>query len=182
MENENVVADNSNTAEEVVLETTEETTPENVEENVDEVKAKLAKAEELANNYKIRAEKAEKLAKTVKVEAKPEPSKPQSMSTRDYIALVNSKINEEDIVEVEDYAKYKGISIADALKSSVVKTLLSEKEEIRKTAQATNTSNARRGSSQVSPETLLAKARKGDVPDSDDEIQKLIRSRKAYSK
>jgi LPS O-antigen subunit length determinant protein (WzzB/FepE family) len=180
MSEENVVADNSNTAEEVVLDTTEETTPETVEENVDDVKAKLLKAEELANNYKIRAEKAEKLAKTIKVEAKPDTSKPVSMSTRDYIALVNNKINEEDIGEVEDYAKYRGISIAEALKSSVVKTLISEKEEIRKTAQATNTSNARRGSSQVSPETLLNKARKGEVPESDEDIMKLVRARKPY--
>ena len=182
MDNENVPAENSNTAEEIVLETTEETVAdETTEENVEDVKAKLSKAEELANSYKIRAEKAERLAKAQKVEVKPEVSKP-NMSTRDYIALVNAKINEEDIQEVEDYAKYKGISIADALKVGVVKTLLAEKEEMRKTAQATNVSNARRSSATVSPETILAKARKGDVPDGEDDIEKLVRSRKAYNK
>ena len=182
MEEQNVPAENENQAEEVTLDVTEETTTpsENVEETFD-WKAEALKQKEYAQNQKIRAEKAERLAKTPKVEVKPDASKP-NMSTRDYIALVNAKINEEDIQEVEDYAKYKGISIADALKVGVVKSLLAEKEEMRKTAQATNVSNARRSSAQVSPETILAKARKGDVPDGEDEIEKLVRSRKSYNR
>jgi hypothetical protein len=173
MENENVPAENSNTAEEVTLDVTEDTTPETVEENVDDVKTRLAKAEELAQNYKIRAEKAERLAKGIKPEVKIE-AKPVTMSTKDYIALMNAKINEDDVVEVEDYAKYKGISIAEALKLGVVKTLLSEKEEMRKTAQATNTSNARRSSVQISPDTLLAKAKEGDVSE---DAEALVKAR-----
>jgi len=101
-------------------------------------------------------------------------SKPVTMSTKDYIALMNAKINEDDVVEVEDYAKYKGISIADALKLGVVKTLLAEKEEMRKTAQATNTSNARRSSVQISSDTLLAKAKDGDVSE---DAEALVRAR-----
>lgn len=183
MEENQVLAENSNQAEEVTLDVTEETVDslETTEESVEDLKARLVKAEELARNQKIRAEKAEKFAKTIKVEAKPE-AKPVTMSTKDYIALVNAKINEEDIGEVEDYAKYRGISMAEALKSSVVKTLIAEKEEMRKTAQATNTSNARRSSTQVSPETLLNKARQGDVPESDEDIMKLVASRKPYPK
>ncbi len=54
-EEENVAVDNSNTTEEEINLDLE---PE-AEETVEEVKARLAKAEELAQNYKIRAEKAE---------------------------------------------------------------------------------------------------------------------------
>lgn len=181
MEENNVPAQDSNGAEEVALETTQDTTPENVEETID-WKAIALKNKELAENQKIRAEKAEKLAKTIKVEAKTDISKPVSMSTKDYIALVNAKINEDDIGEVEDYAKYKGISIAEALKVGVVKSLLAEKSEMRKTAQATNVSNARRSSTQISPETLLAKASKLDLPENDDDIERLIKARKPYKK
>jgi hypothetical protein len=176
MENENVQAQDSNSAEEVTLEVTEETADNSqntAEESVEEVKARLAKAEELAKNYKVRAEKAEKLAKSVKVETKPEAKNDKlSVSTRDYLALVNAKVNEEDITEVEEYARFKGVSIADALKSSVVKTLLSEKEEMRKTANAANVNNVRKSVSKVSGEVLLDKASKGEMLDDVDALVK----------
>ena len=165
MSEENVVVDDSNTTEEVTLDVTEDTAlEENAEESVEEVKAKLLKAEELAKNYKIRAEKAEKLVKPNKVETKVEAPK-VSMSNHDFLALVNAKIHEDDIVEVEDYAKFKGISIAEALKISTVKTLLAEKEEMRKVANATNTGNARRSSTKPSSDTVLSNARSGKETD-----------------
>jgi len=174
MENENDQAQVSNEQEEVTLEVTEETTDnsqnETVEESVDDLKARLAKAEETARNQKIRAEKAEKLAKP-QTQAKPDAPK-VNMSTRDYIALVNAKINEEDITEVEEYARFKNVSIADALKSSVVKTLIAEKEEMRKTANAANVNNVRRGASKISDDVLLAKASKGEMLDDVDALAK----------
>jgi hypothetical protein len=174
MENENDQAQVSNEQEEVTLEVTEETADnsqnETVEESVEDLKARLAKAEETARNQKIRAEKAEKLAKP-QAPAKPEAPK-VNMSTRDYIALVNAKINEEDITEVEEYARFKNVSIADALKSSVVKTLIAEKEEMRKTANAANVNNVRRGASKISDDVLLAKASKGEMLDDVDALAK----------
>ena len=105
MEEEKVVVDNENTTEDVVLETTEETT-EPKEETVEDYKAKLAKAEETARNQKIRAEKAEKLAKDRQQVETP------NLSTKDAIALMEHKVKEEeDIEEVENWAKYKGINI-----------------------------------------------------------------------
>jgi len=165
MEDTNVQAENSNQAEEVTLDVTEETTTqeENVEENFD-WKAEALKQKEYAQNQKIRAEKAEKLAKQPKVEAKIETSKP-SLSTSDLLAVINAKIHQDDIGEVEDYAKYKGISIAEALKSGVVKTLLADKEENRKVANATNAGPSRRGSVKVSGDVLLEKARNGEITD-----------------
>lgn len=171
-EEENVEVDNSQTTqeEEINLEIDETT-----EESIDDVKAKLTKAEELAHNYKIRAEKAEKKAKEVptsKVE------NTQDLSTKDIYALMNAKVAEEDISEVSDYAKLKKISIADALKTSFVKSILRDKEEERNVALATNTGEARRSTSKVSEEVLVTKAYKGEMPENDTDLQRLLKARK----
>src|ERR1035437_775035 len=147
MEDENVVADNSNTAEEEVLETSNE-------ESGNELETRLAKAEELANNYKIRAEKAERIAKLAKggeseakVILKPVAGE---LTTKDLYALIDAKVPEDDIEEVREYAQLKKISIAEALKSNVVKTILGDKAEQRKTAEGTNTNGGRRSSAKLS--------------------------------
>lgn len=180
MEETNVVADNSNTAEETVLETAEETTTEETveEESVEELKARLAKADELAKNYKIRAEKAEKSVKPVKENTAPKPN----LSSTDLYALMKANVPEEDIGEVEEYAKFKKISVSEALKSTVVKSLLSEKAEQRTTASATNTNNARRGSAKTTDEALVNNASIGKLPDSDEDIQRLIRAKMGVKK
>lgn len=174
MENEVVQAQDSNSAEEVTLEVTEEaTTQEESVETVEEVKARLAKAEELANNYKIRAEKAEKKAKETS-QVKPAQT---ATSTRDLVALMEAKVPADDIADVEEFAKFKNISIAEALKSSTVKSILAEKAEKRNTANATNTGAARRSPAKVSDEVLLDKARKGELPESDEDINRLVRQK-----
>ena len=122
-----------------------------------------------------RAKKAEAEAKRLKslinerkpeVEAKQPSKKQDGLTTMDTIALINAKVTEkEDIDEVLDYARLKGISVGEALKTSVVKTILSEKAEQRKSAEVTNTGPARRGSTQLSSEQILANASKGRMPD-----------------
>ena len=155
--------DTLNSDEETSAPETEETAPaETTEESVDESEAKIKKAEELAKNYKIRAEKAEQ---ELKKRGKPEAPKSETISAKDLYALSTAKVHPDDVSEVEEYAKYKGISISEALKTSVIKTLLSEKEEERKTAQATNVGTARRSTSKPSDDTLLSEASKGNLPD-----------------
>ncbi len=171
MENENEgELDTSTPTEDIVLETIEA----EPEETPEVLKEKLAKATEYGENQKIRAEKAERKAKET---VKPEPVA-ETISTKDILALSNAKVHEDDIDEVLDYAKYKKIPLAEALKSSVVKTLLSEKEEQRKVADATNVGATRRGSSKVSDEVLLDKASKGELPSSDEDMERLVRARK----
>lgn len=142
-------------------------------------KAKEAeKAKELAENYKIRAEKAEKASKgDFKGEKTPKNKEGEELSSRDIIALINANIAEEDIDEVLDYAKFKGISVAEALKSSVVKTTLAENEEHRKTAAATNTGAGRRGVQRKSEDSLLSEFKSGKVPETDDEMDRLALAR-----
>jgi len=176
MENEeNVVPE---TTEEVTPEVTPEETPE--EETVEELRERLTKAEEakkksddLANNYKIRAEKAEKGIKKPVTEEK----KTGDLSSKDIFAIMNAKVAEEDIDEVVDYAKFKGISVGEALKTSTIKATLSERDEQRKTAMATNTGAARRGSSSASVESLLDNAVKGTLPESDKDIERLMQAK-----
>lgn len=175
-------------SEENVEETTKNSEEEVLETSsgeVDETQAELEKAKELANNYKIRAEKAERLAKSLKAEKPKEEEKPKvdtptagDLSSRDVFALMKANVAEEDIDEVREYAQLKKISIAEALKASVVKTILSEKAEQRKTANAANTGGSKRGSGKVTDEIILSNFNKGIVPETDEEIERIYKLRK----
>lgn len=178
MENEEKeIVDASNQPEEVALETTVETE----EETIEEVRAKLAKAEEIAKNQKIRAEKAESLAKSVKTVEAPKPSpKAGELSTKDIYALMDAKVPEQDIEKVQEIATLKGISVAEAIKLPLTRQILSDEAEQRNTASAANVGGSKRSSSKISDEVLLAKAQKGELPTSDEDIMRLTRIRKGY--
>lgn len=178
MENEEKeIVDALNQPEEVALETTVETE----EETIEEVRAKLAKAEEIAKNQKIRAEKAENLAKSVKTETVSKPSpKAGELSTKDIYALMDAKVPEQDIEKVQEIATLKGISVAEAIKLPLTRQILSDEAEQRNTASAANVGGSKRSSSKISDEVLLAKAQKGELPTSDEDIMRLTRIRKGY--
>ena len=98
-----------------------------------------------------------------------------------YILLEN-KVPSADFKDVVEYAKFKKISVEEALSSSVVKTMLSEKAETRRTAKATQTGSQRRQSGRVSDQTLMDNARKGQFPDNDADIERLAKARIASKK
>ena len=81
-----------------------------------------------------------------------------SLSTKDIYAFMEAKVPQDDIDDVVDYAKMKGISIGDALKSSVVKAVLADKQETRKTAEATQTRSTR-ATTKIDGNTILQNAR-----------------------
>lgn len=179
MENEEYVqVQDSNEQEEVVLETTNE---DEVEEDTIDWKAKALKAEAIAENQKIRAEKAEKLAKSIKTEtvSKPAP-KAGELSTKDIYALMDAKVPEQDIEKVQEIATLKGISVSEAIKLPLTRQILSDEAEQRNTASAANVGGSKRSSSKISDEVLLAKAQKGELPTSDEDIMRLTRIRKGY--
>lgn len=89
----------------------------------------------------------------------------KDLSTKDIIAITNAKLYEDDIDDVVEYAKFKNITVAEALKSQVVKATLAEKAEIRKTAEATSTTVTRKGTTQISGRDILNKANKGEFPE-----------------
>jgi hypothetical protein len=143
-----------------------------------ERESRLTKAEEIAENQRIRAEKAEARAREDLKEVAPNTD---ALSQKDLIAILKADVAEDDIPEVVDYARLKKISVVEALKSSVVKTILSEKNEERKTASATATGGHRKGPSRVSPSQLLADAEKGVMPEDDEGITALVKARKGIS-
>lgn len=173
----------TNEQDEVIIDSTENNEDveivleDNTEETPSEVKVET-KPEETAeakrSRLKRQLEQHEKKMGLKKEEVKPITS---VISTKDLVALMENKVAEEDIDEVENYAKYKGISISEALKSSVVKTLIAESQEKRNTANATNTGSSRKSPSKVSDEVLISKAQKGDMPESEEDMIRLIRAR-----
>jgi len=138
---------------------------------------KVAKLEEIGQNQKIRAEKAEQELKKVKPVGEGTP-KTSELSSKDLLALMKAEVNEEDVDEVIDYAKYKGISVAEALKTGVIKTSLAEKVEQRKVADATNTGVSKRSSAKLADDVLLSNASKGIMPDNDEDLSRLLDLRK----
>lgn len=101
----------------------------------------------------------------------PQPKSPENnvskgeLSAKDTIALVNAKVHDDDVDVVTDYAKFKGITVAEALKSSVVKTTLAENEEFRKTANASNAGGGKRVTSKITTESIVNNANEGKFPD-----------------
>lgn len=153
------------TQEEVELEEVESSTEE--EETVD-WKAKALEEEARRKKAEETIEKAKKKSKTAPSVAT------NGLSTADIIALTRANIEDEDIDEVIDYAKYRKISVSEALKSTVVKATLSEKAEERKSAQAVYTgSGTRRAGGSISDERLMADAQKGIMPDSEADLARL---------
>jgi hypothetical protein len=101
----------------------------------------------------------------------------EQLSVKDSYALVKADVNEEDIEDVLEYAKFKKITIAEALKSNVVKSMLAEKDEFRKSQEASTTANTRKAQAKVTPDVILENARKGKLGDSEEDIKALFRAR-----
>lgn len=153
-------------------ESTEEEDGDDRDSTIEDLKAKLADANDKIAKKRISKRKAnQKETQSNETEG--------FISQRDMFTLVAAKVAEDDVDEVVDYAKHKGISVKEALSSNVVKAILAEKQAERKTAEATNTSGARRGSAKITSERLMQNAElKGELPESDDDIKRLIRQRR----
>lgn len=160
--------------EETVEETTE--TPE-VEETEAEVQEEAVEEEVI--DWEARAKKAE--AAIIKAKSKPKTAEPKTdskLSIFDQKAIFNANIDtQEDLDEVLDYADRKGITVAQALESPVIKATLAESAQIRTSAMAVNTGSTRRAGGTVSDERLMADAKVGKMPESAEDIAKLARMR-----
>lgn len=124
----------------------------------------LKKANELADNYKIRAEKAEKEAKEEK----------SDIASKDILYLAKADIHEDDLNDVLEWAKFKNISVHEAHKQ--LKGTLDVRAEERKTAEAANTKSTR-SSSAVTGEKLLERALQNELPEKDEDIERLAEAR-----
>jgi len=122
---------------------------------------------------KLRNE-ADELRKKIPVPA-PEPKpeeKVQDLSTTDIIYLAKTDIDESDVEEVTNYAKTMKVSVKEA--HEFFKPILAVRAEQRSTATATNTGTGRRSNAKLSDDAFLSNVEKGNLPDSDEEIQRLV--------
>lgn len=133
-----------------------------------------------AEKERARADKAEHAIIKAK-EKKGTSTNIVGINLADSVAILNAKVHEDDIERVERYAKLEGVSIREALKDPELKAILSYRDENRNTAVATNTSNSRRGSTKVTGDVLVANASRGKLPESDDEINRLIAAKRKES-
>jgi len=130
----------------------------------------LKKQEEIAKNQKLRAEKAEVKLKKEKEKGVETPN----FSIQDIKALTD--VHDEDIEELQNFAKFKDISIAEAKATSIMQTYLKDRAEERRTAEVTDTKGGR-PSTKISGETLIERAKTGQVPEDDAGIAKLAEAR-----
>lgn len=138
-------------------------------EKIDKLVAKQMESKKMlsktiAQKIKHRKE-AEELRTKITPPATATPTGNSDLSSKDIIAITKANIHEDDLDEVVDYAKYKKISISEALKAGVIKTMLKDKEEQRKTAQATATTSPRRSSVKTSDEEIVNKMDQGELPE-----------------
>jgi hypothetical protein len=163
-----------------VLETPEgqeEVTEEEVElrdldAELAELKAKADKADELEKKNRQLYERLKK-----KEEAPLESS--SNLSARDILAIKEANITSEDLAEVEEFARYKKLTLAEALKSPTLKNILKDAAEERRTARATEVKSPR-GIAKTSGEDILRKAeREGEVPETQDGLRALVEARMA---
>jgi len=166
---ETVNAEETVNDEEVTLELEAEETPS--EDDKDKVIATLKAQKE---HWKNKATKAsDKPKEETKVTQKVE----NGLSQNDIIAIVRNDIHEDDVPDIQDYAKLKGVSVSSAIKSDFIQTFLREKNEKRNTAKATSVKNTRTGSASVSDETLRENASKGILPENDKDLERLVKGR-----
>jgi hypothetical protein len=128
---------------------------------------------EREKQYYARIKELEKKLK----EKKEEPSQDANLSPRDFLALKDANITADDFEEVQDFATYKKLSIADALAHPTLKTILQDRAEERRTARATETRSPR-GVAKTSGEDFLKKAEsQGEVPESDEGLRAMLQAR-----
>lgn len=140
---------------------TEETSESVDESSTEDIEALKAKAKE-ADDLK---EKNKQLYARLKKQEPKEDKKEFEITVKDGIVLASAGVHPEDIDEIVSHAKFKGISVAEALKTNYIKTYVSEQSEFRKTAATTQTKGGQRGASKSSPDAVIAKAERGEEVD-----------------
>lgn len=128
--------------------------------------------------------KYRELAKGVKPEIKienkvdPEP-KPSDLSSSDNRALIKADVPEEDIPDVVEWANFKKISVAEALKSDHIVNMLKDRSEFRATDKANNIKKVVTPNKKMSNSEILEKAKGGWVPEKGSpEAQQLYEARR----
>lgn len=151
-----------------------------IESEEPEIVEEAEEQEETTTDWEAEAKKWKAIAKRhSKPKVEEAPSQTNGLSPRDFLALKDSNITADDFDEVQDFAKYKGIPIAEALSHPTLKNILNDRAEERRTARATETKSPR-GLAKNSSEDILRKAEQsGEVPESMEGMRALAEARLA---
>ena len=170
----------TNDNEEIVTQENDTEDTENHEQEHDENLEEHDEVEELRKQNKtLEAQKDHWRKKAQTKNDKPEDSTAKGdLSSKDLLSVMRANVHDDDLDEVIEFAKFKGISVSEAMNNDVVKTILSNNTEFRKTANTANTANARKGAQKVSSDTLTANLSKGQVPDTNEESEALFWARR----
>uniref|UniRef100_A0A6H1ZS94 Uncharacterized protein n=1 Tax=viral metagenome TaxID=1070528 RepID=A0A6H1ZS94_9ZZZZ len=140
------------------------------------------KSLEIALDQRLRAKKAEKDLKNNPPEEKKTPKNngdatPTKRFSLDDIEEMSalSKVHKDDREEIFDYAERKKLKVSEVLDKPFIASFLKEKEEERKSAEASNTAKNQRTTSKSSNKRLLDQLEKGELPEED--IDKAVKAR-----
>jgi len=150
------------------------------EEDTDLLKQKNQELYEQLKKSKgfIRDKKTGKWVKKEQPKPEKEVEGTGDITKTELYSLVKANVPDEDVNEVTIYARSHSISVTEALKLPEVKAILKVKQEYRKTQEASNTGSSRRGSSKISDDMLLEQANKGIMPDTEEDMVRLIKARR----
>jgi len=174
--------DSTNEEVEDTIDNEDETTEEEADEVETEEEESDNEDETEALQKKVKELEAQKKHWKTKAAKKAEVKENVELSQNDLYTLIKNDVHEDDIEEVVAFAKLKNIGIKEALKSGVVKAILKENTEVRQTAQVTNTGTTRKSNTSKDADTLVAKAKKGELPKSDEDMKKLFLRMKGLDK
>ena len=117
---------------------------------------------------------AEEFKKQIPLKEEKPPVEDKGLSVMDGVLIAKADVHEEDVELVLKWAKLNGVTVKEALADKTLKTVLREKKEERTTAETTQTKGTGRSPAKVTGDDLLEAARKGKVPESQEEIDKLV--------
>lgn len=181
MPEEEVVLDTPTEQEEVVTPIQNDESAEAPKENKREFSDYEKQLYNQLQKEKAKREELEGKLKTAPAKEATPKQENTVLSQDDVFALVDAGVkHKEDREFIIQSAKLAGTSVESALKNKTIMALLKEQQEERATAQATSTGGGQRGTASVSDDALLHAAQlKGELPDSDDDIKRLIKARQA---
>lgn len=144
---------------------------EPIEEDIADVEALKQRNQELYEQLKKAKgfKRDEKTGKWVKKETpqvvQKETTMPGDITRTELYSLVKANVPDEDTQEVLIYARSHGMTVTEALKLPEVKAILSVKQDYRRTQEAMNINNARRGAVKMTEAQIMENASKGKLPD-----------------
>lgn len=179
-DSEELDSTNQPSGEDVNTEDVEETSAEGeTEDNQPEYTEHEKKSYERARlaEAKLKEARAELARLKQSPKEPPTPSGTGSLTTTVKELKAISDLEDDDAEYVATYAEKFGVSLSEARKNKDVQAVLKVRAEERRTAEATSTGPARRGSSKVSDEKLLEQAASWNIPDDEDAMKRIASSR-----